>query len=127
PSLGHSDRSVRYAARVALEHQPVVQWKDRALAEPNPPTALAALIALARCGDKAVQPALVKALRRLKWDALTPEGRLDLLRVYELAFIRLGKPAAETRAAALAHLDRHYPANDARLNRELCQLLVYLE
>ena len=126
-SLGATDRSFRYAARVALEHQPVAQWKDRALAQTDPPLAIPALIALARCGEKSVQPDLVKALGRLKWDALTAEDRLDLLRAYELAFIRLGKASAETRAAALAHLDRRYPSDSDRLNRELCQFLVYLE
>src|SRR5207253_2715566 len=58
-SLGHAERSSRYAARVALEHQPVERWKDRALAETDPVLAIPALIALARCGDKAVQPELV--------------------------------------------------------------------
>src|SRR5256885_5445095 len=35
---------------------------------------------------------------RMKWDALTPDDRLDLLRAYELAFIRLGKPSDATRS-----------------------------
>lgn len=126
PSLGHADRFIRYAARVAVEHQPVATWRDRALAERDPRTALAALVALARCGDKALQPDLVAALGRLRWGALNPDDRLDLLRAYTLAFIRMGKPTADVRAAALAHLDGHYPSDSDRVNRELCPLLVYL-
>ena len=54
PKLGHTDRSVRFAARVALEHQPVAAWVERALAERDPQTALSAL--LARDADLAGAP-----------------------------------------------------------------------
>ena len=33
PCLNSEDRFLRYAARIALEWQPVAQWKERALAE----------------------------------------------------------------------------------------------
>jgi hypothetical protein len=33
PHLNHSDRFVRYAARVAIEKQAVANWKDKALAD----------------------------------------------------------------------------------------------
>lgn len=127
PALGHADRSIRYAARVALEHQPVGRWRERALAETDPRAAAAALVALARCGDRDLQPRVVGALARLGWERLSEEGRLDLVRAYTLAFARMGKPGREARDAALAHLDRRYPSDSDRLNRELCQLLVYLE
>ena len=32
PNLGHADRAVRYAARLAVESQDVALWRDRALA-----------------------------------------------------------------------------------------------
>ncbi len=32
PYLNHKDRFIRYAARIAVEHQPVSQWQSRALA-----------------------------------------------------------------------------------------------
>src|SRR5688572_14485053 len=31
PHLGHADRFVRWAARTAVEHQPVAEWRERAL------------------------------------------------------------------------------------------------
>lgn len=127
PSLGHADRSIRYAARVALEHQPVRRWRERALAETDPRAATAALVALARCGDRELQTRVVGALARLGWDRLSEADRLDLVRAYTLAFARMGKPGGEARAAALAHLGPHYPSDTDRLNRELCQLLVYLD
>ena len=41
--------------RVAVEHQPVTEWQDEALAEKDPQAALTALCALARHGDKALR------------------------------------------------------------------------
>ncbi|MBI1372775.1 MAG: c-type cytochrome [Phycisphaera sp.] len=53
PYLGQADRHIRFAARIALEHQPVDQWRDRALAEKNTDAALTALLALARQYERA--------------------------------------------------------------------------
>ena len=36
PHLGHRDRFIRYAARVALEWQPVDSWKEMALNQTDP-------------------------------------------------------------------------------------------
>src|SRR5690606_25234885 len=33
--LGHDDRFIRYAARIAIEHQPVASWKDLVFQETN--------------------------------------------------------------------------------------------
>src|SRR2546425_10294084 len=55
PYLGSEDRFLRYAARIAIEWQPVWQWKERALAETNTQAGLAALLGLARCGTKDTQ------------------------------------------------------------------------
>ena len=48
PGLASRDRFLRYAARIALEHQPVERWRARALAEADPRAAIPALLALAR-------------------------------------------------------------------------------
>ncbi|MEW6161019.1 MAG: c-type cytochrome [Verrucomicrobiota bacterium] len=50
--LGHEDRALRYAARVALEWQDPAEWRERALREKNPRTAIAALVALCRSSSK---------------------------------------------------------------------------
>jgi putative heme-binding domain-containing protein len=127
PALAHADRFTRYAARVAVEHQPVARWREKALTESDPRARVAALVALTRCGDRADGPAVVESLGGVRWDRLDEDGRLDLVRAYTLAFIRLGDPDKKARAAAVAHLDRHYPADSDRLNRELCPLLVSLD
>jgi len=126
PHLGHKDRFVRFAARVAIERQPADKWTDRALAELQPQAAIEAAIALARVGDKSLQPKLVAALGRLDFAQQPAELQLPLLRAWQLAFTRMGKPSGETAATIAARLDRSFPHADPLVNRELVSLLIYL-
>ncbi|RZO59374.1 MAG: heme-binding protein [Limisphaerales bacterium] len=125
--LGHADRYIRWAARVAVEHQPATEWQDEALAEKDPQASLTALCALARHGNKALQGKLITALNRLDWAKLDLGQKAELLRVYQLAFIRMGQPDAKVAATVEKKLDAVYPAPVPALNYELCTLLVYLE
>ena len=125
--LGHADRHIRWAARVAVEHQPVLEWQDEALAEKDPQASLSALCALARHGDKSLQDELIEALGRLNWDKLSIAQQAELLRVYQLTFIRMGEPSDKIKASVAEKLDVLYPAPSSTLNYELCTLLIYLE
>ncbi|HEY1377953.1 MAG TPA: hypothetical protein VGF55_14225, partial [Gemmataceae bacterium] len=146
--LGHPDRYIRYAARVAIEWQDPATWRDRALAEADPLASLNALLALVRVSapdplhrkpsdpaspgtpppaDPALRTRLLESLARLDWDRLDEPRRLDLLRVYAVLFNRLGRPEEFERQAVLDRLDPHFPARERYVNAELCQLLVYLE
>ncbi|HZV33337.1 MAG TPA: c-type cytochrome, partial [Verrucomicrobiae bacterium] len=128
PYLNSDDRFIRYAARIAIESQPVEEWKVRALFETRTNAALTALLALARCGDgPETQNALLHQLARFPLNALTEEQKLDKLRVIEVSFIRQGRPEAQLVELAIEKLDQYYPAKDRALNRELCELLVYLQ
>jgi putative heme-binding domain-containing protein len=127
PQLSHPDRFIRYAARVAIEHQPVVQWQEKALAEQDPLALITAMVALARCGEPAVQGRIVEALGRVDWNEASVRDRLSLLRAYGLAFARMGEPDAATRSAVLERLDSHFPANSRALNHELAAVLIYLQ
>ena len=126
PALGSDDRWIRYAARTALEFQDVAAWKDRALAESNTYAGLTALLALARCGPADTQRDLLLALKKFPLGTLTDEQQLLKLRVIELSFCRQGRPAPDLAQLAIEKLDAHYPAESEALNRELCQLLLYL-
>ncbi len=138
--LDSSDRFIRYAARVAFEHQDTATWREQALAEKQPTAAINALLALVRVNaadrqhhpdapppDAKLRGQIVEALDRLDWKKLDDEQRLELLRVYEVLFNRFGKPSDAERKSVIAKLDPHYPAKDRRLNAELCKVLVYLE
>ncbi|MFN7771002.1 MAG: c-type cytochrome [Planctomycetaceae bacterium] len=127
PYLSHSDRFIAYAARVALENQPVDLWRDKVLQATNTDALIVGAIALARQGDKGVQPALLSALNRLKFTELSTTQQLGLLRAWQLCFIRLGQPDETTRKGLAERLGALYPARDPGVTRELCTLLVFLQ
>ncbi len=126
PHLGHDDRFVRVAARVAIERLPLELWQDRVLSSKPAQTVITGAIGLARMGSSDLQPKILAALNRLDGDKLTETQRLELLRAYELAFIRLGPVSEADRTATLAKLDPLYPAATDESNRELVALLVHL-
>lgn len=140
-NLGSQDRFIRHAARIALEHQPVNQWQDKAIAEKDPWTAISALLALVRATgsdpfhrkpdtekpDPAWLDKIVTALEKIDWKKLTDEQRNELLRVYAVAFNRLGPPSEEVKQRTIAKFDPHYPAATREQNAELANLLVYLQ
>jgi putative heme-binding domain-containing protein len=125
PYLSSGDRSIRFAARVAIESQPVGEWKAKALAETNPQAALTALLALARSGDAAAKPELLAALDRFPLDKLTDDLKLDKLRVLEVCFSRQGPPPGNARKL-IAELETQFPGPNELVNREAFQLLVFL-
>ncbi|MFP6899356.1 MAG: c-type cytochrome, partial [Opitutales bacterium] len=125
--LGQEDRFIRNAARIALEHQPVKTWSDKALDEKDPQTLLTSLTALARQGSSEQRDAILKALGRLKWRELNETQQLHLLRNYGLTMARMGKPDPKIAASIVSKLDPHYPAGSDPLNRELCSVLTYLD
>jgi len=127
PYLGSSDRFLRYAARAILEHQGPTDWQERALKETEIRRALASLLALVRTGDKSLQPRVLEALDRIDWAKLDEPLKQELIRVYELAFIRMGAPSESTRQKTIARFDAAYPSTSRELNAELCKLLVYLQ
>ncbi|MBE7497785.1 MAG: c-type cytochrome [Verrucomicrobiaceae bacterium] len=126
--LSSTDRNLRFAARIALEHQPVASWKDKALSEANPRAALTALMALARSsgGDKTLLKPILDALGKIDFKSLKGLDRNTLIRDYMLAFTRLGEPDAATKAELIAKLNPLFPTNDTGLNRDLAEVLVFL-
>ncbi len=125
--LNSDDPFLRSAARIAIEHQPVSTWRERALAEMRPTAAIQALVALARNGSPEVQGRLIKQLSALPIERLTEEQALGILRAYALAFSRLGPPDDATAAEVVGRLDPLYPSPSDLLNRELCRVLTYLQ
>jgi putative heme-binding domain-containing protein len=127
PQLKSEDRWMRYAARVALESQDAGLWRERALTESNIFGGLTALLALARCGPQETQPELLSALDKFPFAGLTQEQTLLRLRVTELSFIRQGHPGSLMAKRIIDSLDPMYPSPSQNVNRELCQLLLYLD
>jgi putative heme-binding domain-containing protein len=126
-NLSNEDRFIRYAARVALEHQDPKTWQDKVLAEKSPEPLIQGIVALARQADKSLQTQALKALDTLEFSSLSENQKLEIIRTYQLVFIRMGEPAKEVASKLAAKLDSFFPSNDERLNRDLGDLLVYLK
>lgn len=124
--LGSDDRFLRYAARIAVEAQPVSEWKQRALAETNPQAALTSLLALARLGSNQDQADLFAALIHFPLPSLSADQKLDKLRIIEVSVARHGAPDEAISQAVIAELDPQYPSKDFPMDRELCQVLLAL-
>jgi hypothetical protein len=142
PYLSDTDRAIRYAARTALEFQDVGSWRDRAINETDPRKAIAAIASLARVSapdeyhtvpgtnpvrDKNLQSRMLQALNRIDWKTLSYQDKLDLLRAYQLVMIRLGMPDPADAQRLIARLDPYLPATQTELNRELSEVLIYLQ
>lgn len=128
PYLKHSDRFIRYAARIAIEHQPVNEWQGKALTEKDPVILTQAIIALARKGDTKDKNQFLLALKGIDSAQLTEPQQIDLVRAFELVLSRMGLPDAAVKADISAYLNAQYPSKGGNeLNRELSKVLVYLE
>jgi putative heme-binding domain-containing protein len=124
PHLASPDHSIRYAARLAIERNPVSEWQAKALAEQQPDAAFTALLALARLGSSDTQPAILKALTAFPFAKLTETQTLNKLRVIEVSIARQGAPVGEIANLVTSEVDPLYPAKSEFVNRELCQILL---
>ena len=127
PALNNEDRFIRYAARIAMEHQPAITWKQKLLTEKDPVIISQAAIALARMGEKTEKDNLLKALSAIDFSKISESKQLDVLRAIELILIRLGKPSGDLKNELIAVLDKQYPAATNNLNRSLSKIMVYMD
>lgn len=126
PHLNSPDRFIRFAARLAIERNPVAQWQTKALEEKRPQAAFTALLALARLGAADTQPAILNSLASFPFADLSEEQKLDKLRVIQVSLARQGVPTGDVAKGLIAHVDPLFPAKSESANRELCQILLAL-
>ena len=124
PQLSSPDRFIRTAARVVLEHQPIAVWQDKVLAAQDPRARINGAIAVAHQAEPSAQGSLLAALDGIDLAALDTSTKIDLVRAYELALIRLGEPSAEAKALIAARFAPLFPSGSFDLDRELSSLLV---
>jgi putative heme-binding domain-containing protein len=143
-ALGSSDPFISFAGKVGLERslKSVGKNRDNPLAWSHPASAgsfyegtdgrdraeLNALLLAIRTGT-VEQGAILERLKRYPLAGLSDAKMLLKLRVLELTFARQGRPSDEWVKTGLEKLISRYPAKGteaAKLNRELCQLLVWL-
>ena len=126
PMLDHADRSVRYAARTAIEHQAVVDWRDKALAESIAGRRTAACLGLVRADGGASPTAIVNALSGLAWRNLGTAARHECLRAYEVIIARHGRLPSADAAGVREQLLEHFPDDDVLMTRSMASVLTRL-
>lgn len=125
--LNHPDRSVRYASRIMLEHQPLDAWIDLVASEERTQATIETIIALARQGSTDEHRQLAYSRwNSLSLDALSDTQRLEAARALALILIRLGDPTDSERSTIVEELRPWFPGADRSLNREVSALLIRL-
>ena len=141
PHLSNDDRFVRWAARVAIEHQPVETWADKALTESDPKIQVEALLALARVAgvcpqhrtdstapvDTHMRDKLLAAVLAIDLPKLDATGHLTMQRTLQIILNRFERPEDATNRKLIAAIDPLFPSKSAELNWLLCETLAWLE
>ncbi|MDD7986266.1 DUF1080 domain-containing protein [Lentisphaera marina] len=127
PHLSNSDRFIRHAARVAIERQNTADWKNKFESESNSWAIIEGACALARMGEQSDQSLILKKLNQINYTSLKEDQKLAAIRSYQLAFTRLGKPSTTDAQLVIKNLNPHYPSKSNFENRELVQVLLYLD
>ena len=141
PNLSHDDRFIRWAARIAIEHQPVASWTDLALTEHDPTIKAEALLALSRVTgvcpqhrndatppvDTSMRAKLLEAILSIDMRSLNADTQLTLQRTIQIVLNRFGRPDAPIQEKLVATIDPLFPSESADLNWLLCETLAYLQ
>ena len=141
PHVDHSDRFVRWAALMAIQRLPTKQWATKALREKDHGKRANLLISLAKASGidpfhrKPTDPpvdlktgrSIINSLLQIKWDKLNGEEQLALVRAYQVAMVRFGKPDKQSSQKIIAQLDPRFPDERFEMNWLLCETLSFLE
>ncbi|MCS5572894.1 MAG: hypothetical protein NZ789_08155, partial [Pseudomonadales bacterium] len=141
PHLKNEDRFIRWAARIAVEHQPVDSWADKAIAESDPQVQVEALLALARVAgvcpqhrnadtpavDTAMRAKLLKAVLSIDMAKLDATSQLTLQRTIQIVLSRFGRPDDSIVEKLTVAIDPLFPSDSVDLNWLLCETLAYLQ
>ncbi len=139
--LGHADRHLRWAARIAIEHQPLSNWVERVFEEKNQAIQVEALLAAARAGgicpphrneksapvDQALGKRLLATLVALDAGQLTHAQQLTWVRTIEIVLNRFGMPDENSVRRLTMKLDARFPAKSFEMNWLLAETLVFLQ
>lgn len=124
--LGSSDDWIRFAARVALENQPLETWRDRIANSNGTLETWTALMALSRVGEVSDQPLIISNLLEGDWSRSRPQEWLLPLRTLQISLIRQGVPEVSVVRKLLNRLDPLFPQDSFPVNWLLQELLVKL-
>ncbi|MFT7632059.1 MAG: putative heme-binding domain-containing protein, partial [Mariniblastus sp.] len=141
PYLADADRFIRFAARTAVEHQPVQNWAEKALSESDPAKQVEALLALARVtgvcpqhrktpassGESRMRDQLLNAVLALDPGQLGMDQQLTMQRVTQIILNRFGRPEEAMVQRLIQKIDPLFPAKSSELNWLMVETLAWLE
>lgn len=128
-----ADKTFLNALRRVAQHQAIAPLLVGFTSAEKPTLTLNAVTALARGAERTglnteqVRTGALKSLQQTSFARLTDTEKLDYVRAASLVFIRLGEATELQRQQVLKDLDAAFPSGNRNLDRELCQLLVYLD
>lgn len=122
-NVNHTDRHIRYAARVALEHQPVDRYLAKAKAETNAMTRTVAGLALARHEH----PDAVSVLMGVSPEPGNETLNLAWMRAVGIVFARNGAPDDAGRELVLSKLAKLRETENDHEQVEIVRLRVFLK
>lgn len=122
--LNHKDEFIRYAARIAIEHQPLSGWRGNLLQERNIDKLLQASLAYAR-SDGDIDDPILNKLTALELSTFSTDQKILLLRNYEILLCRNRTTGKKEKIRK--HISTQFPSDSHELNKILSQLLIFLE
>jgi len=131
PLLSDPDRSIRFAARVAIEHADLNRHREELLGLGDTRARIEGMLAVVRATrlDRAAQDELLKREIGLLSERTDPDVERDLLCLIELTLL-LGPQKAEAPGLAPLKsllLKRFSTSTDTPVNREIARLLAFLD
>jgi putative heme-binding domain-containing protein len=141
PYLSDPDRFIRFAARTAIEHQPVEEWADKAFAESDPQKQVEAILALTRVTgvcpqhrddstspvDTDMRDKLLQAMIKIDLTSLDRTSQLTYQRTLQIILSRFGRPDEAVINQLVSKIDQLFPSDSAEMNWLLCETLAWLE
>ena len=127
PHLANADPSIRYAARIAVEHQPIELWNERALSEQRPLAALTSMLALARSHSDPDRARIIARINALPLGKLPTMNQEIAAYTYQLCLHETDSMDAALLRSTAERLDLLYPSTSPGLHRILRELLVKLD
>ena len=141
PHIDHDDRFIRWAALMAIQRLPVEKWVNRALQEKDLGKRSYALLSLAKAAgidplhrkesdapvNLEIGNKIFQSLLEIDWEVLNSSEQNALIRTYQVAMVRFGKPSAQIVKKIITQLDPHFPAKSFEMNWLLCETLSFLE
>ncbi|MEM7656715.1 MAG: c-type cytochrome [Bacteroidota bacterium] len=125
-AMGHEDRFIRYAARIALQQNPPTIWLKNIGNLGSDWASIETAIAIAQIGAPEYHRLGMEVLEDENWEDLNEEQQLAMLRAYELQLVRFDQPT-EIKQTLIAKLDPHFPASSPDVNRRMAELLAAVD